>query len=72
VVNISQVSVRKGTSTALQLVLWGNPRQKRPHHLSRLRFIYSVLKSAYRLDVVGVPSIADDPESDGGGSLSSW
>jgi hypothetical protein len=33
---------------------------------------YHSLPKGYHLDVVGWPSIPHDPESDAGGSLSSW
>jgi hypothetical protein len=34
--------------------------------------IYGTLPKGYHLDVVGGPSTPHDPESDAGGSLSSW
>jgi hypothetical protein len=34
--------------------------------------IFAVLLKGYHLDVVGGPSTPHDPESDAGGSLSSW
>jgi hypothetical protein len=36
------------------------------------RYLFIALPNGYHLDVVGGPSTPHDPESDAGGSLSSW